>query len=300
MVSPAPTSLSSMLAALKQRTTKEALAATAPAASGGGGSSPAPRAAPSKPTHVERFKYSESDPRSRYMFDGNAARMDKIRKSRMPRAALNKEEASRPDMHATVCKHIMDILLSRFTAEDVEAIYCQHAGIDNLNAHLSRIHSRDPNWHPAKWDSNPLRPFILVAQAIYDDTSVMSFPKKLSTLSLANLAVDTIAIIAFVDGLFPPSLASVVPTAEASSEEPTIPEDCFPEQVSTFPLCISCNLFIHPYYGCSKPCNDQRMCGAMNLALTDSNYAQACDMAMAMFLNALSHAAPNPFSPGQQ
>lgn len=281
------------------------------AASGGGSARP-------KPTHVERVLFPKSDRRSGYNFDPRAAHRDIARKQTLTSSVLAEEEAQRPFMHAAICTKIMDLLQVRFSVETVENIYCKHADIASLSDHLSSVHSRDPHWQPAKWNASPLRPYILVAQSIYDDTSVMSFPKKLSTVLLARLATDDIAITAFVDGLFPPSLSSVVPTAEAAptgalaadiaagggaappeqpapefSPEFSPPEGFSPEQPPTpiFPTCVTCGLILNLNYVC-EPCSNYQAWSLMLYALRDDAYASACEQTIVRFIDTYNPANP--------
>lgn len=285
-------------------------------ASGGARHTPASGgSARPKPTHVERAQFPPKDPRSRYNFNHRAAHLDIARKQALTSSVLAEEEAQRPFMHAAICTKTMELLQRRFSVETVESIYCKHADIASLFDHLSRVHSRDPHWQPAKWADHPLRPFILVAQALYDDTSVMSFPKKLSTVLLARLATDDIAITAFVDGLFPPSLASVVPTAEAAptgspaadiaagggaapqelAPEPT-PEAFSSEQsftpiFPTLPTCVTCGLILNLNYVC-EPCSNYQAWSLMMYALRDDAYAAACQQTIIRFIDSYSHGNP--------
>ena len=263
------------------------------AASSGGGSS-APRA-PTAP-YVERISYPLSDIRSSWNFNGKLAGMDKERKRRLSPAALQEEEGRRPARHSLICNVIVLNLMSRYSADEVERIFCVHAGIEGpLFAHLEHIHRSDPNWHPAKWVEHPQRAYILVAQAIYDDVSPLSFPKKLSTYLLARLSANQPAITAFVDGIFPPPPVSAVITAvdpallsaSAASQDISAaggaysleapPEPAF--EAYEPPRCFYCSRQLNLDFSC-EPCSMVADAAARQLQY----YNDAAAMAVAAFL----------------
>jgi len=259
-----------------------------------------------KPTHVERTVYSSEDARAAYAFNGKAAALDLHRKTKLSPADLQKEESLRPAMHARICDMIVDLLKNRFTADFVEAAFCTHAGIQgNLFDKLSADHSTDPNWHPAKWDVHPLvRPYILVAQAIYDDASPSSFPKKMSTVLLAKLAKDINAITAFVDGIFPTPLISGIATEEAfpalpiaappsastafygggGDDEASLPE-ADSNSNSFTSCCIICSGQLSPDFSC-QACMAVCLNNAMMTAqqVMQVNYDHMCRVAIIQFM----------------
>lgn len=262
------------------------------AASSGGGSAPRAPTAP----YVERISYPLSDIRSSWNFNGKLAGMDKERKRRLSPSALQEEEGRRPAMHALICNIIVLILMSRYSADEVERIFCDHAGIEGpIFAHLERIHRSDPNWHPAKWVEHPQRAYILVAQAIYDDASPLSFPKKLSTYLLARLSANQPAITAFVDGIFPPPPVSAVTSAvdpalqsaSAASQDISAaggaysleasPEPAF--EAYELPCCFYCGRQLNLDFSC-EPCSMVADAAARQL----QHYNDAAAMAVAAFL----------------
>ena len=261
------------------------------------GKNPKPKASKPKPVHVERAVYSPEDARAAYAFNGKAAALDKLRKEKTPSADLQKEESLRPAMHARICDMIVDLLKNRFTADFVEAAFCSHAGIQgNLFDKLSADHSTDPNWQPAKWDVNPsMRSYILVAQAIYDDTSPLSFPKKMSTALLAKLAKDIRAITAFVDGIFPtppisgiateeafPALPAAAPLASGGGGE-SVPAEADP--ITFTSCCIICSGQLSPDFSC-QACMAVCLNNAMMTAqqVMQVNYDHMCRVAIIQFL----------------
>jgi hypothetical protein len=195
-------------------------------------------------------------------------------------------------MHARICNIIVRILQSRYSVETVEANFCAHTGIqESLFDKLCADHASDPNWLPAKWDANPLRPYILVGQAIYDDNSPLSFPKKLSTFLLARLAADEQAISAFVDGIFPPPPVSAVTTAA----DPALPSAAAPQEIpaaggSSLPplpplpvCCLQCKLVLGPDFFCHS-CASIVMRDIQQAAHAQQQYNYAAGLAIANFL----------------
>lgn len=266
------------------------------------GKTPKSKVTKPKPVHVERAVYPSEDARAAYAFNGKAAIMDIQRKLKLSPADLQDEEFRlRPAMHASICNNIVAILKSRFTADSVEAAFCAHAGIQgSLFDKLSADHSTDPNWHPAKWDVHPsVRSYILVAQAVYDDTTPLSFPKKMSTAMLAKLAKDVRAITAFVDGIFPPppvsgiateegfpalpAAALPMPPAAGGGGDPT----SLPEADHNFstPCCIICTGQLSPDFSC-QACLAVCLNNAVMTAqqVMQVNYDHVCRVAIIQFL----------------
>jgi hypothetical protein len=261
------------------------------------GKNPKPKVTKPKPAHVERAVYSSEDARAAYAYNGKAAALDIWRKTKLSSAALQKEESLRPAMHARICDMIVDLLKNRFTADFVEKAFCTHTGIQGtLFDKLSADHSTDPNWQPAKWDVHPLvRPYILVAQAIYDNTSSSSFPKKMSTALLAKLAKDIRAITAFVDGIFPtppisgiateeafPALPAAAPLASGGGGE-SVPAEADP--ITFTSCCIICSGQLSPDFSCHA-CMAVCLNNAMMTAqqVMQVNYDHMCRVAIIQFL----------------
>jgi len=250
-----------------------------------------PKSIKPKSVHVERAMYSSEDARAAYAFNGKAAALDIERKKKTPAADLQKEESLRPAMHARICDTIVAILKSRFSADIVEAAFCSHAGIHgSLFDKLSADHSTDPNWQPAKLDVNhPVHNYILVAQAIYDDASALSFPKKMSTILLAKLASDVHAITAFVDGIFPPPPVSGIATEEAF---PALPSAALPPSgggdtapIPSTSCCIICSGQLSSDFSC-QACISVCLNNAMMTAqqIVQINYDHMCRLAIIQFL----------------
>jgi hypothetical protein len=259
-----------------------------------------PKISKPKPVHVERATYSSKDARAAYAFNAKQAGLDIGRKKKLSPADLQKEESLRPAMHARICDTIVAILKDRFSADIVEAAFCSHAGIQgSLFDKLSADHSTDPNWHPAKWDVNPsVRSYILVAQAIYDDASALSFPKKMSTVLLAKLSNDICAITAFVDGIFPPPPVSGIATEEAFPSLPTAAPsasggggESVPAEASPFtPCCTICSGQLSSDFSC-QPCMAACLNNAVMTAqyMIEANYNLMCHVLIAASMT------PSPF-----
>jgi len=240
-------------------------------------------------SHVERTVYPSGDPRANYNFNGKAAALDIQRKQRLSKSDFQAEESQRPSMHARVCNIIVSILMSLYPVDDVVSAYSEHIGLHIvLTDHLNEAHKGDPTWSPSRWSSRPELPFILVAQAIYDDTSASSFPKKLSTLMLARLAADNNAITAFVYGIFPPPPVSAVPQAD---DFPVLP---IPAALPPQPFVIaSCNCCAQPLSQdfscptCTKPLLNMLLQLAViqqqQEFIIQQNYNMACNSAMVNF-----------------